>query len=244
MATFPTNPSFDHRQFPEFMHSFKDLVCSYSALPHSELVLTGKMLERLLADSLGGVYTADNSLIDIKATGTGFQAKSTMQHTKHIVWRRVKVENQHDRIVASKISAAARQELGNLLIQNLNSSFSEAMFKHGCTNFSIIHVKFYEGDTVEVILAPMQGTLFVATDFTWEWSVPVQGNPVLYAINRHTNEKWFCWNGSSGNHFQILNEKAWLEDRARDIMRYAFLKTRREDRLTQNGFEELLDKAA
>lgn len=238
MATFPETPLFG--TFPNYIEEFRDRICMYSALPHSELVLTGKMLERLMADSLGGVYTSDNSLIDIKAGQVGIQLKSTMQGTNHVIWRRASVPDKSDKIVTSRTSSAARNRLGSELLANLNQSKFSSLERHECNTFKVFHVKFYHGDVVEVVECDMGHILFPTTSFYWEWSTPTRGSAVLYARHRVTHEPWFCWNGNSGNHFAIINEKAWLEDRAISINRYAFLKTRREDRLTLERFEELL----
>lgn len=201
------------------------------------------MLERLMADSLGATYTSDNSLVDIKYGPVGIQLKSTMQHTKHIVWRRASIPDKADRIIASRENETARDRLGISLLHNLNQAKTKSLEQHDCTHFSIFHIKFYEGDIVEVIECNIgTNTLFRTLDFNWEWSTPRRGSPALYGFHVQTGQPWFCWNGNAGNHFCIINERAWMESISDSISRYAFIKTRREDRLTLERFEELLGR--
>lgn len=218
-------------QLPNHMRNLRRSVRKCArVVPNPQLYLTGKALEPVVADAFSGYATGDNSFIDVVANGTGWQLKSTIQTTKHIVLRRAKVEDKLTRVLASKTSAAVRRGIGDELLNSSNELLQAAREKHGVDRLGFVHLKFFEDNEVEVTEALFAETRlpFNPDSFYWEWSdafygqMPRTGLPSLLGVRRGTDEPWFSWNGQNENHFTLLKEREWLADRCDTVNRYGF----------------------
>lgn len=239
-------------QLPNHMREFRKQLRAFSRVPHSDSILTGKLLEKVYASSIGGIATGDNSFIDVRKGDTGWQLKSTIQTTGDIVLRRATIQDQAEKIVASKTSETAREDLGVELLQDCNNNITNAMSKHDVERVGYCHAKFFEGNSVEVMEAVFANTrlIFNPDNFYFEWSdifygqEPRTGMPSLLVIRTTTDQPWFSWCGQGQNHFRVLRERDWLTERCDSISRYGFSIHPSGTRLTLNSFETAVADAA
>ena len=215
-------------------------------IPNPHLYLTGKSLEPIFAASIGGHATGDNSFVDVVQGNTGWQLKSNMNRDNFLVLRRAKVDDKFIKIVSSKDSATARQDLGNELLKLNNENIEAGMEKHNVDRMGLCHINFLTDNQVEVTEAFFAETRapFNPDSFYWEWSndfygqEPNKGLPSLLGIRRGTDKPWFSWSGQNENHFNILAKKEWLADRCDTINRYGFTTIPRRDYMTLDLFED------
>ena len=234
-----------HKDFPQHIERLRKHIRVYSRLPHSNKILSGKVLEKVAADAVNGHASDDNSFIDVVKDNTGWQLKSTMQSTKHLVWGRVKVDDKYERILEACESEALRDELGSDLLRICNEKMRSSMEKHGVEELRYMHVKFMEGNTVHVTEAILQpNVLFNEMDFLWEWQNSEDNTGALVGYHADTGEEWFRWYGQNENHFHLTNERAWLEEMAIRTNHYEFHINSTQKRLPLELFEVVVNSAA
>ena len=243
MTTVTTVTS--QKDFPQHIERLRKHIRIYSRLPHSNKILSGKVLEKVAADAVHGHASDDNSFIDVIKDTTGWQLKSTMQNTRHLVWGRVKLEDKYDRILRACESETTRDELGADLLRICNEKARSSMEKHGVDELRYMHVKFMEGNTVHVTEAVLSGPkLFNTHDFLWEWQNHEENSGALVGYHAETGEEWFRWYGQNENHFHLTNEAAWLEDKAVRLNHYEFNIASSQKRLPLELFEVVVNSAA
>lgn len=234
-----------HKDFPQHIERLRKHIRVYSRLPHSNKILSGKVLEKVAADAVNGHASDDNSFVDVIRGETGWQLKSTMQSTKHLVWGRVKLEDKYDRILEACESESLRDELGADLLAACNYKVAISMDKHGIEEMRYMHVKFLEGNVVSVTEAIIDAPqIFNESGFFWEWQNAEGNSGALVGYSRDTGEEWFRWYGQNENHFHLTNEQAWLDSVSKTVSRYEFHINSTQKRLPLELFEVVVNSAA
>lgn len=234
------------KEFPKHIRELRKHIRVYSRLPHSNKILSGKVLEKVFADAVDGHASDDNSFVDVIKDTTGWQLKSTMQGTNHLVWGRVKLEDKYDRIVKACESYESRDELGADLLETCNEKARVSMEKHGIDDLRYMHIKFLKGNEVVVTEVALGDSdqIFDPEGFYWEWADPVNNSGALIGFHLETGEEWFRWYGQNENHFHLTNEAAWIEEMSLHTSVYEFQTISTGNRLPLDLFELVVASAA
>jgi ribosomal protein L24E len=204
---------------PEQLSRLADILSKYIRLPFSEDTIPGAVLEGTLAHVRNAVVLKTYDFVDVVKLDSriGWQVKST-KSTTPVTWKRAKIPNQEQLILASRQSEQALQNLGDLIIEFCNAHARESLLHYNLDEIGYSRlVVFKDGNVLyfERLLCTRNApNIFNPSDFEWRWSIQKQTKKkeqlsALHGRHKPTDTKWFAWHGLGENQLHFYGDSTW-----------------------------------
>ena len=234
---------------PSQLEEMRRMLVNYAKLPFAQGSIPGALMESVLAYVRGGEVLNTYDFVDVISveSGRGWQVKSTKAETP-VTWKRAKIPNAAELIIASEESSQGLQELGDAIIEFCNGHARASLQKYGLKEIGYARLILQKtGDAMyfeRLLCSEDSPDIFDPADFVWQWSEPKSTQakeqlPALHGTNLASGDKWWAWHGRGENQLHFSKENVWWPD-ANDSHAINFRLPMSEEKLSFRQLADLL----
>lgn len=236
---------------PAQLASIQKILSSYLRLPFSTDSVPGAFMEAVLAHVRDGRVLATYDYVDVvqERERVGWSIKSTKAATP-LTWKRAKIADKVELIVASQKSQRGLQNLGNEIIRFCNAHAQASLRDRqldaiGYARLIIFpdhRIRYFERE----LCTRTQPHIFEPSDFIWRWSRQKEGGKkeqlsALHGFHKRSGERWWAWHGHGENQLHFTGERAWWPSE-HDPHAITFPSPNPNDRVSLERLTELLER--
>ncbi|MBE9064706.1 hypothetical protein [cf. Phormidesmis sp. LEGE 11477] len=208
-------------------------------------------MEGVIAHVRGGTVLNIYDFVDVieQERGYGWQVKSTKSSTP-VTWKRAKIPNSQQLILASREGTKGLENLGNAIIHFCNQHIRESFALYRLEQLGYSRLIVYPDRAIvyfeKQLCSKEQPDLFDPNNFSWRWASPKvttkkEQLPALHGIHKLTNQKWWAWHGLGENQLHFSGEKNWWPSH-NDPHAIRFNLPSAAEKLSIEEFLEILDR--
>ncbi len=193
---------------------------AYMRIPYfQDDTIPGQVMEKIISlVHKPAIQLKTYDYVDVCREGdVGWQVKST-KHDTPITWKRAKIANSNEMIVASENSPEDRQRLGDAIIDFCNDHACESLEKYDLKEIGYSRLIMYDDGTAvyfeRLISTASNCKIFDKKNYEWNWSNPKNVTKKeqlqsLHGIDKKTRRKAFAWHGRGENQLHFYGEYDW-----------------------------------
>ncbi len=188
-------------------------------LPFSGVSIPGAVIEGVLGHVRDGDILRTYDFVDVvnRGAAVGWQVKSTLAQTP-VTWKRAKIPDRPELIIASERSSSGLQALGDAIINFCNEHAEESIRRYNLSKIGYARLLICDDEQAvyfeRLLCTRDDPRVFRPEEFSWRWSTPKETNKkeqlsALHGTHKTTGKKWFAWHGRGENQLHFSGEGNW-----------------------------------